>query len=149
MYSLQRPLDLAALSFVLQTKNYVQSKKGLTSDSWHISFAGSASPSWIKTHGLHWYYYSGDAHDPNVQEVIKSQFHGLLTSHNVPPVFCPHPTCNKDDFTVSPGVTGNYIRLNYVLNRELLMLHPPLFLNFFAKKIRNERRAVIQSLHGK
>ena len=112
------------------------------------SIAGDASPSWIKQYGFHqWHYFSGDAHDPSVQEVIKSQFHGLLTSL-VPPFFCPHPTCNKDDFTVSPGVTGSYYtRLNCVFFRELLISHPPLFLTFFAKKIRNERGAVIWSLH--
>ncbi|XP_020602922.1 sushi, von Willebrand factor type A, EGF and pentraxin domain-containing protein 1-like [Orbicella faveolata] len=69
--------------------------------------SGSVSPSWIKNANFHWYYYNGDAHDPSVQEVIKSQFHGLLTSPQMVPFsFCPYPTCNKDEFTVSPGVTG-------------------------------------------
>jgi len=66
--------------------------------------SGSASHSWLKMYGLQqWHYYSGDAHDPSVQEIIKSQFNALLTSNMVPPIFCPHQTCNKDAFTVSPG----------------------------------------------
>ena len=149
MSSLQRPLDLAALRFAYQANNYVHNKKGLVSDSRYISFAGSANPSWIKIQGFPWYYYTGDAHDPSVQEVIKSQFHGLLTYHIVPPFFCLlSPSCNKDDFTVSPGVTGNYTQLNCVFNKELLIPHPPLSLTLFAKKIPNKRRAVIWSLRG-
>ena len=78
------------------------------------SIAGDASPSWIKQYGFHqWHYFSGDAHDPSVQEVIKSQFHGLLTSSPFVPgyIFCPQPTCNKDTFTVSPGATGDFTLL--------------------------------------
>jgi len=66
--------------------------------------SGSASSSWIKMYGFQqWFSYSGDAHDSSVQEVIKYQFYELLTSGNVPPFFCQQQTCNKDDFTVSPG----------------------------------------------
>lgn len=79
--------------------------------------AGNASPSWMKQHGFQqWHYYSGDAHDPSVQEVIRSQFQGLLTSPIVPRVFCrPYPTCNKDTFTVSPGATGDFTLVYYDL----------------------------------
>ena len=72
-----------------------------------IFIAGSASSSWIKTNGFQEFYYSGDAHDASVQEVIKYQFYELLTSSYIPPFFCQPSKCNKDDFTVSPGALGN------------------------------------------
>ena len=75
-------------------------------------FAVSANPSWLKMQQL--YYYSGNAHESSVQETIKSQFHGLLTSFNLQDIFCENP-CNKDAFTVTPGITGNYTLLSHVL----------------------------------
>lgn len=51
------------------------------------------------------YYYSGNAHESSVQETIKSQFHGLLTSGYLSSILCPN-LCNKDAITVTPGITG-------------------------------------------
>ncbi|XP_078369574.1 sushi, von Willebrand factor type A, EGF and pentraxin domain-containing protein 1-like [Oculina patagonica] len=66
-----------------------------------------ARPSAIKMLGLPYYYYNGDAREPNVQEAIKSQFHSLMRLPYIPPGFCSfQPKCTKDSILVSPGVTG-------------------------------------------
>ncbi len=75
-------------------------------------FADKAKPSSIKTLGFPFYYYDGNAHESNVQEVIKSQFHALISGPYVSPYFCiMHPKCTKDSISVSPGVIGICILL--------------------------------------
>ena len=55
-----------------------------------------------------YFYYGGDARDPNVQEAIKGKFHSLLTSYFVPPFFClSNRECAKANMSVSPGIMVN------------------------------------------
>ena len=76
-------------------------------------------------YGFPWYYYggSGDANDPNVQALIKSQFIALMKSSNlVPPFFCTmEPNCKEANISVTPGAIGklnvpNLMYLN-IINR--------------------------------
>lgn len=69
--------------------------------------------------GLPYYYYNGDAREPNVQEAIKSQFHSLMRLPYIPPGFCSiQPKCTKDSILVSPGVIGICMLLFYSKTRK-------------------------------
>ena len=58
---------------------------------------------------LPYFFYSGDAHYPNVQEAIKDKYHSFLTKSQLfPPPFCSvHPDCTKQRISVFPGEIGN------------------------------------------
>ena len=66
------------------------------------------APSSVKILNLPYFYYDGDAIDPNVQATIKEKFYQLLMSVYVPPFFCKDDPlfCKKTEMTVSPGIVS-------------------------------------------
>ena len=54
------------------------------------------------------FFFDGDANDPNVQAVIKSNYISLLNSRYVPPFFCVMKPgeCNVNTVEVFAGSSG-------------------------------------------
>lgn len=69
--------------------------------------SAKANPSWIRMN-FPYFFYSGDAHYPDVQEAIKDKYHSFLTKSQLfPPPFCSmHPDCKKERISVFPGEIG-------------------------------------------
>ncbi|KAL9973473.1 hypothetical protein ACROYT_G019939 [Oculina patagonica] len=59
----------------------------------------------LKSSGIPYIFFNGDANDPNVQDTIKTNFISLMTSQYVPPFFCLYKPaeCNKDTAQVFAG----------------------------------------------
>ena len=69
-------------------------------------FSDPTNPSTLKQQGFTYFFFDGDANDPNVQAAIKTNYIDFMTKSNmVPPFFCLHkPTeCNKDTVEVNAG----------------------------------------------
>ena len=69
-------------------------------------FSEPTNPSNIKQARLSYFFFDGDANDPNVQAAIKTDYISFMTTSNmVPPIFCPRFTaeCKEDNIEVYAG----------------------------------------------
>jgi len=69
-----------------------------------LSVSDTANPSYLKARYPDFFFH-GDANDPNVQAVIKTNSISLMTSSVVPPFFCllKPDKCNADNVEVFAG----------------------------------------------
>ena len=70
-----------------------------------FSFLAQANSSSLKTSGIPYFFYIGDANDPNVQVAIKTNFISLMKSTSyIPPFFCTwNSQCTEDNTDVYAG----------------------------------------------
>ena len=73
---------------------------------WFVFISDPANPSVFKNK-MSQFFFDGDANDPNVQAVIKTNYISLLASY-VPPFFCASKPadCNVHTVEVFPGSSG-------------------------------------------
>ena len=72
-------------------------------------FSEPTNPSHLKQAGLSYFFFDGDANDPNVQAAIKTKYVSFMTTSNiVPPILCPRFTaqCHEDYIEVYAGSSG-------------------------------------------
>ena len=68
-----------------------------------LFLAQANSVTW-KTLGNTYFFYNGDAIDPNVQAAIKTNFISLMTASYIPPFFCTlNSNCREDNIDVYAG----------------------------------------------
>ena len=61
----------------------------------------------MKRYNLPYFYFHGDANDPNVQSQIRNNYYNLASSRFVPPPFCnAKPQCKKENVAVYAGEAG-------------------------------------------
>ena len=68
----------------------------------------TVNPSYFIVYGYPDFFFDGDANDPNVQAVIKTNYISLMTSPSVPPFFCllKPEQCNAHNVEVFAGSSG-------------------------------------------
>ena len=68
-------------------------------------FSDLTNPSYLKQQGFPYFFFDGDAKDPNVKAAIKTNYLSFMTSYTVPPFFCLlKPTeCNEQTVEVYAG----------------------------------------------
>ena len=100
-------------------------------------FSDTASQSYIKEYGYPYFFFDGDANDPDVQAVIKTNYISLLTSPLVPPFFClPEEQCKADNveaFAGSSGIAISAARFEHQLDGVRVMLVIGKYASFFAR----------------
>ena len=72
-------------------------------------FLANANPSPSKM--PQFYFFDGDASNPNVQNTIKTNYMNLMKSGYFPPYFCPSDQCTKDNIEVYAGSSKGKTKL--------------------------------------
>ena len=73
-----------------------------------LFFSETKNPSYLAVAGFHYFFFDGDANDPDVQAVIKTNYLSFMKSSMVPPFFClfKPAECNEDSIEVYAGSSG-------------------------------------------